>query len=201
MDATSAVIETCETMETYTALMERETESARAMRLEEVTRLGDTKSALGKKLDHQIMVLRPTGRGAAPAADATVGAPRRGGRSQHGGPEERRSRHPAGHRHRGRCDETEAAAACHLRLRPAECPLSDRQGASIVVRGDQYHVVSFAAAAEAATRPQSGWIGAKGGAFQAFRPFAFSTGYHMPGAGQNLPSGRSGGAWCQPILQ
>jgi hypothetical protein len=58
MDATSAVIETCETMETYTALMERETESARAMRLEEVTRLGDTKSALGKKLDHQIMVLR-----------------------------------------------------------------------------------------------------------------------------------------------
>src|SRR3954451_17540642 len=58
MDATTAVIQTCETMETYTALMERETESARAMRLEEVTRLGDTKTALGKKLDHQIMVLR-----------------------------------------------------------------------------------------------------------------------------------------------
>jgi hypothetical protein len=58
MDATTAVIETCETMESYTALMERETEAARAMRLEEVTRLGDTKTALGKRLDHQILVLR-----------------------------------------------------------------------------------------------------------------------------------------------
>jgi hypothetical protein len=58
MDATTAVIETCETMESYTALMERETQAASAMRLEEVTRLGDAKTALGKKLDHQIMVLR-----------------------------------------------------------------------------------------------------------------------------------------------
>jgi hypothetical protein len=58
MDATTAVIQTCETMESYTALMERETEAASAMRLEEVTRLGETKTALGKKLDHQIMVLR-----------------------------------------------------------------------------------------------------------------------------------------------
>jgi hypothetical protein len=58
MDATTAVIETCETMESYTALMERETEAASAMRLEEVTRLGDAKTALGKKLDHQILVLR-----------------------------------------------------------------------------------------------------------------------------------------------
>ena len=58
MDATTAVIETCETMETYIALMERETEAASAMRLEEVTRLGDTKTALGRKLDHQILVLR-----------------------------------------------------------------------------------------------------------------------------------------------
>ena len=58
MDATTAVIQTCETMESYTALMERETEAARAMRLEEVTRLGEAKTALGKKLDHQIMVLR-----------------------------------------------------------------------------------------------------------------------------------------------
>ena len=58
MDATTAVIQTCETMESYTALMERETEAASAMRLEEVTRLGDAKTALGKKLDHQIMVLR-----------------------------------------------------------------------------------------------------------------------------------------------
>ena len=60
MDATTAVIETCETMEKYTALMERETEAANAMRLEEVTRLGDTKTALGKKLDHQIMVYELT---------------------------------------------------------------------------------------------------------------------------------------------
>jgi hypothetical protein len=58
MDATTAVIQTCETMESYTALMERETEAASAMRLEEVTRLGDAKTALGKKLDHQILVLR-----------------------------------------------------------------------------------------------------------------------------------------------
>ena len=58
MDATTAVIETCETMEKYTALMERETEAAGAMRLEDVTRIGDAKTALGKKLDHQIMVLR-----------------------------------------------------------------------------------------------------------------------------------------------
>jgi hypothetical protein len=58
MDATTAVIQTCETMESYTALMERETEAASAMRLEEVTRLGETKTVLGKKLDHQIMVLR-----------------------------------------------------------------------------------------------------------------------------------------------
>jgi hypothetical protein len=58
MDATTAVIETCETMEKYTALMERETEAAGAMRLEEITRLGDAKTVLGKKLDHQIMVLR-----------------------------------------------------------------------------------------------------------------------------------------------
>jgi hypothetical protein len=58
MDATTAVIETCETMESYTALMERETQAASAMRLEEVTRLGDAKTTLGKKLDHQIMVLR-----------------------------------------------------------------------------------------------------------------------------------------------
>jgi hypothetical protein len=58
MDATTAVIETCETMESYTELMERETEAASAMRLEEVTRLGETKTVLGKKLDHQIMVLR-----------------------------------------------------------------------------------------------------------------------------------------------
>ena len=58
MDATTAVIETCETMEKYTALMERETEAAGAMRLEDVTRIGDAKTALGKKLDHQILVLR-----------------------------------------------------------------------------------------------------------------------------------------------
>ena len=58
MDATTAVIETCETMEKYTALMERETEAAGAMRLEEITRLGDAKTVLGKKLDHQILVLR-----------------------------------------------------------------------------------------------------------------------------------------------
>src|SRR4051812_43261382 len=58
MDATTAVIETCETMEKYTALMERETEAAGALRLEEITRLGDAKTVLGKKLDHQIMVLR-----------------------------------------------------------------------------------------------------------------------------------------------
>ena len=44
MDATTAVIETCETMEKYTALMERETEAAGAMRLEEITRLGDAKT-------------------------------------------------------------------------------------------------------------------------------------------------------------
>ena len=58
MDATTAVIETCQTMEAFTALMERETEAAGAMRLEEITRLGDAKTVLGKKLDHQIMVLR-----------------------------------------------------------------------------------------------------------------------------------------------
>ena len=58
MDATTAVIETCETMEAFTALMERETEAAGAMRLEDVTRMGDAKTALGKKLDHQILVLR-----------------------------------------------------------------------------------------------------------------------------------------------
>ncbi|GEO42454.1 hypothetical protein SAE02_66020 [Skermanella aerolata] len=58
MDATTAVIETCQTMEAFTALMERETEAAGAMRLEDVTRIGDAKTALGKKLDHQILVLR-----------------------------------------------------------------------------------------------------------------------------------------------
>ncbi|MGF7210963.1 hypothetical protein GGE65_005575 [Skermanella aerolata] len=58
MDATTAVVETCQTMEAFTALMERETEAAGAMRLEDVTRIGDAKTALGKKLDHQILVLR-----------------------------------------------------------------------------------------------------------------------------------------------
>jgi hypothetical protein len=58
MDANTAVIETCQTMEAFTALMERETEAAGAMRLEDVTRIGDAKTALGKKLDHQILVLR-----------------------------------------------------------------------------------------------------------------------------------------------
>ncbi|EWY37184.1 hypothetical protein N825_21595 [Skermanella stibiiresistens SB22] len=58
MDATTAVNETCETMESYTALLERETEAVRASKLEEVAKLGDAKTSLSRKLDHQIMVLR-----------------------------------------------------------------------------------------------------------------------------------------------
>ena len=176
MDATTAVIETCETMESYTALMERETEAASAMRLEEVTRLGDTKTALGKKLDHQIMVLRHN-----KAVIAQLDAELRqrlghlwerldaAAEANHGRPEAGRSRHPAGDRHRRRCDEAEAAAGCYQRIWPAERPLSDRPGAAVDVGGGQYHAVIVAV------------FGAGGGeraGREASRPFCFSRASH-----------------------
>jgi hypothetical protein len=129
--------------------MERETEAANAMRLEEVTRLGDTKTALGKKLDHQIMVLRHNKAVIAQldaelrqrlgrlwerldaAAEANITALKRA---------EAATRRV--NRHRSRCDEAEAPAGRHQRVRPAECPLPDRSGAATTVGGGQHHAVT-----------------------------------------------------------
>jgi len=58
MEAITAVNETCATMETYATLLKQETTAIREMRMAEVTRLGDTKEALAKKLERQLMVLR-----------------------------------------------------------------------------------------------------------------------------------------------
>ena len=58
MEAATAVGQTCETMEAYAALLERETEAVKASRLEEVAGLGDAKTSLAGRLDHQLKVLR-----------------------------------------------------------------------------------------------------------------------------------------------